>query len=47
MSQDGFAEDTEDTDEISPFDTSVARQARIYNRSLIRPATSTPIRSPR
>jgi len=31
MSQDGFTEDAEDTDEISPFDTSVARQARIYN----------------
>jgi hypothetical protein len=31
MSQDGLTEGAEDTDEISPFDTSVARQARIYN----------------
>jgi hypothetical protein len=31
MSQDGFAEDAVDEYEISPFDTSVARQAKIYN----------------
>jgi hypothetical protein len=31
MSQDRFTGDAEDEDEISPFDTSVARQARIYN----------------
>jgi hypothetical protein len=31
MSQDGFTESAEAGDEISPFDTSVARQARIYD----------------